>query len=312
MIEVLDTIYNVIAPILIGMGVGAIFGRLFDPNPKTLSTTIIYIFSPCLVFEGMANADITASDLLRIGSLVFATMGIMLAIGQGVGKLMGLARRQRSALMLSVILFNGATYGFPFNEFAFGMEARQIAVVYFSISVIITNTVGVYLASRDSGISTRSAMLTIVKLPATYMIVMGLILNFSGMPISTIPGESAFPLPLARSISLLGGAAVPAMLIVLGIQLQRLTLSMQWLKPVVVASVCSLLVAPLVVALLAPVMGVTGMHRQVGIMQFAMPTAIIAGVLATEFGGDSEFVTSTVLLSTLASVLTLSVLLTFV
>jgi predicted permease len=43
-----------------------------------------------------------------------------------------------------------------------------------------------------------------------------------------------------------------------------------------------------------------------------MPTAVMGGVLATEFGSDAEFATAVILVSTLASVVTLSILLTLV
>jgi predicted permease len=43
-----------------------------------------------------------------------------------------------------------------------------------------------------------------------------------------------------------------------------------------------------------------------------MPTAVLAGVLATEFGADIEHVTTTILISTLASIATLSVILSLV
>ena len=47
-------------------------------------------------------------------------------------------------------------------------------------------------------------------------------------------------------------------------------------------------------------------------MQSAMPTAVTTSVRATEFGADAEFVSATILVSTLASVITLSVLLSLV
>jgi predicted permease len=49
--------------------------------------------------------------------------------------------------------------------------------------------------------------------------------------------------------------------------------------------------------------------RQVTIIQASMSTAAMAGVLATEFGSDAEFTTAVVLVSTLASIISLSVLL---
>jgi predicted permease len=75
------------------------------------------------------------------------------------------------------------------------------------------------------------------------------------------------------------------------------------------ASGIRLLAAPLIALALALALGVSGLTRQVSIVQSAMPTAVFSGVLATEFGNDSDFVTAVILVSTLLSILTLSVLL---
>jgi predicted permease len=59
-------------------------------------------------------------------------------------------------------------------------------------------------------------------------------------------------------------------------------------------------------------LGLSGLARQVSIIEASMPTAVTTGVLATEFGSDTEFTTAVILVSTLASIVTLSVLLTLV
>jgi hypothetical protein len=84
------------------------------------------------------------------------------------------------------------------------------------------------------------------------------------------------------------------------------------IKPVLLASSMRLVVSPLIVLVPVAVLGVTGLTRQVVLVEAAMPTAVIGGVLATEFGSDSEFVTGTILISTLLSIITLSVLLSWV
>jgi hypothetical protein len=219
--------------------------------------------------------------------------------------------------MLSVVIFNGATYGIPFNEFAFGLDARQLAIVYYSVTVLVTNTLGVYLASRGTSTSTQSAVLNIIKLPAIYAAFIGLIFNFSGIALVTSPddiitGQMIVPLPIGRAIHSLASAAIPLMAILLGIQLNRLRFKADNLIPVLAASATALIIAPLVAASLVPVFGLDGLVRQVGIVQFAMPTAIVTTVLTTQFGGDTEFVSSTVLVSTIGSIVSLSLLLLIV
>ena len=54
------------------------------------------------------------------------------------------------------------------------------------------------------------------------------------------------------------------------------------------------------------------MERSTGILQAAMPSAVLTSIIAIEYKLIPEFVTTTVLFSTLYSILTLTVFLTFI
>ena len=62
-------------------------------------------------------------------------------------------------------------------------------------------------------------------------------------------------------------------------------------------------------ALLAPLFGLDGAARQAGILQAAMPSAVICIILATEYDAEPAFVTSVVFATTVLSPLTLTPLL---
>jgi predicted permease len=70
-----------------------------------------------------------------------------------------------------------------------------------------------------------------------------------------------------------------------------------------------LVIAPLVVAVLTALLGFSGVEQHALVVQLAMPTAVNAAVVAAEFGGDADFVGGAVVVSTLASVATMTVLL---
>lgn len=295
-----ETIYNVITPILLVAGIGVLFGRTFRPDPRGLSTMIVYLFTPFLVLEGIANADLAALILLRILVQVVMVAVVLAGVGWGISRALRLERRQESALILSVVLINAANYGITFNRFAFGEAGAQIAIVYYVASIIVANTLGVYMASRGTAVDLRASLVNVIKIPLIYATIIGLIINF---------GEIDVPLPLTRMVNLLAEAAIPAMLILLGIQLSRSSIRGQ-LAPVLAASGARLIIGPLLAIVFASLLGLTGLTRQVGILQLGMPTAVIANVLAIEFGGDAELVTGVILVSLLGSVITLSLLMT--
>jgi hypothetical protein len=115
------------------------------------------------------------------------------------------------------------------------------------------------------------------------------------------------PQAVSRPIGLLGDAAIPSMLLVLGMQFEK---GVRPERPALVAlaSALVLLGSPLLGFLLAPAPGLTGPARQAMLVESAMPSAVITTIVALEFDVAPRFVTSVVVVTTLASPLTVSVL----
>jgi predicted permease len=145
------------------------------------------------------------------------------------------------------------------------------------------------------------AILGIAKVPAVYGV---------AAAVFVLAGGIAVPITLMRPIDLLGDAAIPLMVLVLGMQLERATVPE---RPLCVGAAVglSLLAAPLVAIGLAAVLGLTGTARQAGVVLASMPVAVITTILAVEFDVAPAFVTNAVFLSTLLSPLTLTPLIAF-
>jgi predicted permease len=118
------------------------------------------------------------------------------------------------------------------------------------------------------------------------------------------------PLALMRPITLLGDAALPMMILVLGMQLERASFP-ERPRVVAVAVTLSLAVAPVVALAMASLLGLAGPARQAAVLQASMPTAVVTTILALEYDVMPAFVTSVVLLATLLSPLTLTVLIAY-
>jgi len=123
--------------------------------------------------------------------------------------------------------------------------------------------------------------------------------------------DIAIPLPLARIIGLLAAAMIPVMLVALGVQLAA-SQGLKLERDVWIVSGVRLLLGPATAAVLALAFGVEGLSRATAIMQSGMPAAVLTSIIALEYDLLPDFVTSTVLFSTLASVLTLTLLLAVV
>ena len=204
------------------------------------------------------------------------------------------------AFLLVVMFSNGGNYGMPVVLFAFGRDALSHSVAYFVASSLVSNTFGVFLAATGRR-TLRQALIGITKVPAIYGVVAATLVVSSGLTL---------PLAVTRPIELLSNAALPVMLLVLGMQLERASLPD---RPAVVfvAVVLSLVVAPVVALGLVRVLGLAGAARQAAVIQASMPAAVVTTILALEFDVAPTFVTSVVFATTIASPFTLTALIAY-
>ena len=291
---------NIIAPIFIVVGLAALIDRRFKPDARALSGIAVYLLTPCLVLDNIAHSSLLAAEVWQIVAMALLSSLVMVLIGVGIGRGLGFGRSLATGFALTVGLFNTGNYGLPVSDFALGAEGLQRAIIFFLATSVWTNTVGIYVASRGTG-TTRQALLNVFKAPLLYAMAAGFILNLTHL---------SLPLPVERSVGLLSQATVPFMMIVMGLQLSRTRIRGR-LGPLALAVGVRLVIGPLVAVGLAALLGLSGLTRQVSILQAAMPSAVTSGVLATLFGGDAEFVAATILLSTLVSIATLSVVLAY-
>lgn len=287
-------------PILITAGLGFLLSKTVDLNPKTISRIIFYLFSPALVFDIFVNSQLTTEEILGIVGFAFtATMSVGL-IAYILAKLIGFDRRLIIAILLTTILVNSGNYGMSLNEFAFGEEALAYASIFFVVSSSMVNTIGVMIASMGKA-SLGKAMLNILKFPPLYALIVSITLNQLGI---------GLPLPLDRVISRLGEAAIPAMLVLLGMQLGTAKLN-QHLGAAALAVFVRLLVSPFIALGLSQPFGLEGAALQAGVTEASMPTAVMTTILSTEFDVEASLVSTIVTVTTLLSPLTLTPLIAY-
>jgi predicted permease len=142
----------------------------------------------------------------------------------------------------------------------------------------------------------------VFKTPALIALPPALLFNWLGIPL---------PLVVSRPVALLAGALIPTMLVALGAQLAAAGIPRPNLD-MLLASAVRLLAGPALALALAAPFGLAGVERGVGVLQASMPAAVLASIIALENDLLPEFVTTTVLFSTLASIVTLTVVLALI
>ncbi len=289
-----------ILPIFLTAAAGFALGRFAQVDPRALSRTVLYVFSPCLVFTLLTQNQVQGSEFLRIVLYALSNAALMLAFTFLLGKLLRLERKLLVALLLVAVFTNAGNYGLSLVDFAFDDDALAYAGVYFVTSGAMVYSLGILVASMGSA-GLREALLGLLRIPTMYALALALLFNQVGWNL---------PFPLERTIGLLSEATIPCMLLLLGLQLERARWTGQTLA-FGLANALRLAVAPALAIGLSLLFGFQGATRQAAIMEASMPTAVITALLATEYDVEPAFVTSVVTTTTLLSPLMLTPLLAF-
>ena len=301
MTELLSIFANNLLPILLVAGAGYLLGKLLHVDPRPIGKIIFHILIPVMVVDLLTRNQLSTDDILRTAGFTILILFVSGAIAVIVGKVLKLKRPILMAVLLTTIFANVGNYGLPLISFAYGEDALSFASIYYIIIAFLVNTVGVLITSMGK-LSFKEGLLGMLKVPSIYAIIAAVILIKTGYQL---------PAPLERTITLLSSAAIPSMLILLGLQLQHA----EWnknIKAISLAVVLRLIIGPIIGFVVTGLLGMKGSARQAGIVDSAMPTAVMTTILASEYELEPQLITSIVFITTILSPLTLTPILLFI
>jgi len=292
---------NVVTPVFILVVIGYFVGPRLKIDARSLSRTAYFVFIPAFVFNIISEAKIDSELALQMLSFILVAQIAVALLGFLVGKALRQSREITAAFVLIATFGNVGNFGLPLIVFRLGETARTFATVYFVATVFISFVICVGVASwaRSGGVT---AVFSVFKTPALIALIPALVFNITDLEV---------PIFLSRLSGLLGQAMIPVMLITLGVQMGDIP-KIKINFNVFAASTVRLIGGPVLALLIVPYFGLEGLERSTGILQAAMPAAVLASIIALEYKLLPEFVTTTVLFSTLYSILTLTVILTFI
>lgn len=291
-----------ILPVFLVVGAGALLAVTVRPEVRSLSRVTFYVLAPCLIFAGLTRTPLSGSEVQQIALFALLAQLSITALAWAIVALLRWESTRRRALLLSVLVVNAGNFGLSVVLFAFGPDAQARAMVYFVTTAVLGNILGTAIAA--GGGSLRQTLVRVARVPMVYATIAALIVTALSLVVPEL---------LMRPISLLGGAAVPAMLLILGMQLTHSVGALREnVGAMTLATALRLLVAPIFAIVIARVTQVQGITRQACMLQSGMPSGVTSTILALEYDLAPEIVTSTVFFSTLCSALTLSVLISVI
>lgn len=284
-----------ILPIMLVASFGYLLRRRFNIHTTTLSTIVFYVLSPCLVFSSLATSELPGNEIIELVGFTVITIIIIGGLAFGLTRLLRLGRVETATFLIVTMFVNGGNYGLTFLQLRYGDGGLSRGIVYYVTSTVMVYTIGVLIASMGH-ISGREAVKRLARLPAVYAAVLAILVYSLDINV---------PTPIMSGIAIAGAGAIPVMLLILGMEIAGMKAedSTQLVMPAVGLRLVG---GPLVGLGVALMLGLQGAGRSAMIIEAAMPTAVINLILAAEFGLPTSTVARIVVLSTLASPLTIA------
>ncbi len=289
---------EIIVPVFIVIFSGFVLEKTGKLDFRTLTSTSLYLFSPALVFSALFKGDVQfklAWDLTIF--MVLYTLALLL-LSEGCGRLMRMENDTRSAFSLTTAMMNVGNFGLPLAYFAFGEEGLNASIMTFVLFTIPLGTLAIVLA-QGTGTSLRSAVVNAMRIPIFHAVILAMVFKAFSLEL---------PPFLLRPIDLLGQAAIPVMLVLLGMQLARTEFNA---SPgfISLSALLRLIIAPVVAWGLTSLIGMEGVTRKVVILQTSTPSAVLPLLYSLRFGTRPDLVAGAILVTTLLSAITLTVIL---
>ncbi|WP_434521820.1 AEC family transporter [Halorubrum sp. AS12] len=292
--------------VLLLAGTGLRYAGVLDADRTALLNQIAYYGAlPALVFVAtydQAVADVVSWELFVV---VVATILGTALVASAVHRNRSPGAR-RSVAVVQSYHSNLGYLGVPLVAATFGAEVTAIASVILGIGALVQVPLTVILLVSMNGADAEGALGRHLRSLAGNPVLLALV---AGMAFGWF--EVGVPAAAATGLDAVGSLALPLALLCVGATLQ---IDAATVDRGATASVTALKVAcmPAVAWAVLALLDVDAATFTAGIVMLGTPTAVSTYVFATELGGDAEFASLNVFVTTVASVASLTLLIELV
>jgi len=280
------------------MAVGAVLvrvGMVDEAGTKQLSSIALYVATPAVIIQAFA-IEFDAEQLVNA-----LWMGLFFALAlvlSAVIAYMACGKADRVG-QFAVIFSNSGFVGIPIISGLLGPEYVFYVTITMAVGTFALWTYGVLLMSGDKG---QVSMKKIFTNPAVVALFIGLALFFAPV---RLPGM------VSQFLTGMGNLNTGLGMLVLGINLGSSNLGLLFTdRRLYKACAFRLLVVPAATILLCLAMPVSAEIRMVLLIVEACPCGAVTSMLAQLYGGDFQYGTGLVIVTTLLSMATLPLVLT--
>lgn len=300
-------VVNVVAPVfaLIALGYAAVRLRLYPREGVGGLIGFVNTFAaPTLLFRAMLTVDFGAAFIPAIIGPFYLGAVLMMVFGALTArKIFGRSPGESVAVGFAAMFTNTVLVGVPVIQRAYGDAAMPVVFSIIGLHAPVLMTGGMLymeLMRRDGGkvsVALLQGMKTALTNPLLIGIGLGVAGNLAGVRLGGV---------LDDTTALLASSVMPVALFGLGGALNDYKLADN-LSQATIMSGFKLIVHPLIAwIVMVPVLGVDPQIARYGVLLAAMPTGINAYIFSTYYNRSVDVATNTILLSTFASVFTIS------
>jgi len=280
---VLARILGIISPVFAVVALGWLYTLRNKPDISWMNRINLALLMPALIFSALASKDF---DIVANAPLIAGGIGVV--VGSGLlawplGKLL----HQDARTWLPPMMFNNCgNMGLPLAYLTFGAAGLSSMVMLFVISNLAQFTLGIRILDR------HASFWPVLRNPMVIATFVGFAFALARPPM---------PEWLTLAIKMVGDAAIPLMLISLGVRLAEARWD-TWQIGVAggVVRPLSGLVAAVVLALL---LGLPPTQHGLLILFGCLPPAVLNFMLAEQYGQEPGKVASIVLIGNMMAVL---------
>lgn len=291
---------NAVVPFLVyislGFGVKKL-GVVDEGFMGRLNQVVFRVFFPFLMFYNMYQID--PEFVLNVRVLALGTgllLGQILVLFVTVPRIVP-GNPQRGVVIQAIYRSNFVLFAIPLTASVFGEENTTLASMMVAIIIPIYNVVAVFVLEYFRGGKMRLPVVlrNVCTNPLILGAMTGLVFFFLQIPLPTC---------IVKPISQFAGMTTPLALFVLGgtLHFSEIRGNVKYLVP---ALGLKMVLFPVAVLALAVTAGFNFVERFVLFTMFATPVAASSYPMAQNMGGDGELAGEFVVVSTVASIVTI-------
>ena len=274
--------------------------RVIDDNFTNAASKLTFVVAmPTMLFMSMISTDIRS--VINGAYLLYALTAtiVLFLVFSLLTPLIVKERRDRGVFIQGAFRANLAIVGLAFCFNAYGDLGLAKASILMSVMTILYNILSVYTLTTslsNERVKASRLLKNIAKNPLIIGLVAGIICSLLAVPLPavlTIGGEYIARMTLPLALICIGGA----------MSLAELKNSS---SASTIAVTCKLIIVPIAIVYPAYLLGFTGMDLGVLFLMVSAPTAAASYIMVQGMGGNGKLAANIVVISTLASVITVS------